>query len=135
MDPSSHGRRCGIHVSIVGLLLVVEHHRHDDHHDVGFASRGRCVRRGPQSAAPVGVLNRLGEAGLLGDVRASLVDRVDDRLLDVDGDDRPPVPGKLGRQRQAHLAGAHDGHGANAALFPEPRLDASRSAMPASRGR
>ena len=68
-----------IHVAVVGLLLVVEHDRHDQDDDVGLARGGRAVGRRPEAAAGVGRRDELGETGLLGDVRAALVDRVDDR--------------------------------------------------------
>ena len=38
----------------------------------------------------------------------ALIDRVDDRLLDMDRDHVPAVVGELGGQRQPHLAGPDD---------------------------
>jgi len=90
-------------------VLRVEHHRHDEHDDVGLAGgRGR-VARGAQPTFRVDAGHDLAEAGLLGHVRAALVDGGDDGLVDVDRDDLPAVGRELGRQGQAHLAGPDDG--------------------------
>ena len=66
--------RCdrGIHVAVVGLLLVVEHHRHDQDDDVGVAGGAGAVGRRPQAAPGVGARDQLGETRLLGDVRTAL---------------------------------------------------------------
>ncbi len=58
-----------VHVPVVGLLLVVEHHRDDQDDDVGRAGGLGAVGRRPEPAAGVGGRDELGEAGLLGDVR------------------------------------------------------------------
>ena len=113
-----------IHVAVIRAQLVVEHDRDDEHDHVGLARRGRGVGRGPQPAGPVGRRHELGQSGLGADVRAALVDRRDDRLLHVDGDDVPAVRCELGAQRQAHLAGADHRHGAGRAGFAHPRGDA-----------
>jgi hypothetical protein len=123
-----------VHVAIVGLLLVVEHDRHDQHDHVG-AGRGRSsVECCPQAAGGVGRSDALGQAGLLGHVIEAGVDRVDDRGLDVDRGHVPAVAGELDGERQAHLAGAHDRHPPDRAGGARPGRDSPRLGVLAGAG-
>jgi len=110
-------------------MLVVEHDRDDEDHDVGLARRGSAVGRRRQPTIAVGALNQLCEPRLLAHVGAALVDRVDDRLLDVHGDHAPAVRGELSGEGQSHLAGTDDGDRAGSPLFASPRRDAASRAM------
>ena len=109
-SPGAIDRGRGVHEAVVGLVPVIEHDGHDQDDDVGLADRRGRVRRRPQPAGGMRLRDALGEARLLGDVGTTRVDRRDHRVVHVDRDDRPAVGGELGRQREAHLAGAHDGH-------------------------
>ncbi len=121
----------GIHVPVIRARLRIQHHRHDQHDDVGLARGRRAVRRGAQHPVPVGRRDELGEAGLLVDVRAALVDRGDDRLVDVDGDDLPAVRRELGGERQAHLAGADHRHDPGRSGLAAPRPHGPRERVAA----
>ena len=112
-----------VHVPVVGLVLRVEHDGHDEHDDVRRAGGLRGVERGPEAALGVDPGDELREARLLADVRAAGVDGLDDGRVDVDRDHVPAVGGELGGERQAHLAGADDGHGAGRPLLARPGVD------------
>ena len=61
----------GVHVAVVGLRLVVEHDRDDEHDDVRRAGRRGAVERGAEPAGGMGLGDELGQARLLADVRAA----------------------------------------------------------------
>ena len=100
-----------IHDPVIRPRLVVEHDRDDEHDDV----RRRAAASAPSSVArrrPAAWASATSSArpGFLADVRPTVVDALDDGRVDVHRDDRPAVARELGGQRQAHLAGADDGH-------------------------
>jgi hypothetical protein len=106
-------------------VLVVEHDRDDQDDDVTLPCGGRPVGCGPEVARGVCLAHKLGEAGLLGDVRVARVDRRHDGFLDVHGSDVPAVGGELGGDRQTHLAGPDDGDPAGRPLVSGPGPDRS----------
>jgi len=82
-----------------------------DHDDVDARVRGRslAVRRRTKRAIVDRLVDEVGQAGFVRDVALARVDRLDDRLVDVDADDVPGALGQRGGERESHLAEAVDG--------------------------
>ena len=125
----------GVHPAVVGPRLVVEDDRDDQHHDVGRAGRLGAVERGAQLAGRVGVATRSARPGSSPTCDFPALIEFDDARVDVHRDHRPAVRGELPRERQAHLAGADDGHGPGRAGLADPWRDVASRTVAARVGR
>ena len=55
METRRDGLDRGVHRSLIGMRGRIQHDRHDQHDDVGFACRGRPVLRRAKPPGVVGV--------------------------------------------------------------------------------
>ena len=95
----------GVHPAEVGLPgLVVDEERHDEDDGVGAGDRVGVVGRRAQLAGGHQLREALGELSLTGEGLATLVDDVDDLLVDIDTHDLVALARELDRERQSDLS-------------------------------
>ena len=133
MDPGRDRRDGRVHVPVVGLLLVVEHHRNDQHDDVALAGRGDRIGGRPQPAALRHAARtaspRPGSSVTC--ERPSLIAATTASWTST-ASHLPAVRRELRSQRQAHLAGPDDRNPPGRARLAPPR---ARPTEPAHGGR
>ena len=109
--------------------VVANEYGHNNKGDVGITHRGGAVDGGAQSARANVLGKKFRKVRLAAPWRDARVDDVDECLIDVDGMHAPTVGGELQGEREADLAGADDGDGADGARGTDPWLRSNGGAV------